>query len=46
MNAGLIATDWANFLAGFGGIQLTFLAGTEIDSLTIKNYWKDALSIE
>ena len=28
---GLQITDWVNFLAGFGAILLTFLAGTEID---------------
>jgi Kef-type K+ transport system membrane component KefB len=29
---GLDITPWVNFLAGFGAIMLTFLAGTEIDS--------------
>ncbi len=29
---GLEITQWVNFLAGFGAIMLTFLAGTEIDS--------------
>ncbi|ACA18367.1 Na+/H+ antiporter [Methylobacterium sp. 4-46] len=29
---GLHLTDWVNFLAGFGAILLTFLAGTEIDA--------------
>ena len=28
---GLPLTEWVNFLAGFGAIMLTFLAGTEID---------------
>jgi hypothetical protein len=28
---GLQITEWVNFLAGFGAILLTFLAGTEID---------------
>ena len=28
---GLELTPWVNFLAGFGAIMLTFLAGTEID---------------
>jgi Kef-type K+ transport system membrane component KefB len=28
---GLQITDWVNFLAGFGAILLTFLAGAEID---------------
>ncbi|HET6161472.1 MAG TPA: cation:proton antiporter [Dongiaceae bacterium] len=37
---GLTLTDWVNFLAGFGAILLTFLAGTEIDSRVIrKNFW-------
>src|SRR6202140_3355160 len=29
-------TQWVNFLAGFGAIMLTFLAGTEIDSNVIR----------
>jgi len=33
-------TDWANFLAGFGAILLTFLAGTEIDPRIVrKHFW-------
>jgi Kef-type K+ transport system membrane component KefB len=37
---GLTLTQWVNFLAGFGAILLTFLAGTEIDSRVIrKNFW-------
>ena len=28
---GLQLNEWVNFLAGFGAILLTFLAGTEID---------------
>jgi len=34
---GLDITPWVNFLAGFGAIMLTFLAGTEIDSDIIQN---------
>ena len=34
---GLDITPWVNFLAGFGAIMLTFLAGTEIDSDIIRN---------
>lgn len=31
---------WVNYLAGFGAILLTFLAGTEIDAQIIrKNFW-------
>src|SRR5262245_5683059 len=33
---GLEITPWVNFLAGFGAIVLTFLAGTEIDSGVIR----------
>lgn len=33
---GLEITPWVNFLAGFGAIMLTFLAGTEIDSDIIR----------
>jgi Kef-type K+ transport system membrane component KefB len=37
---GLHLTEWVNFLAGFGAILLTFLAGTEIDSSVIRrNFW-------
>jgi Kef-type K+ transport system membrane component KefB len=33
-------TDWVNWLAGFGAILLTFLAGVEIDAAVIKrNFW-------
>lgn len=33
---GLEITQWVNFLAGFGAIMLTFLAGTEIDGDIIR----------
>ena len=33
---GLDLTPWVNFLAGFGAIMLTFLAGTEIDAGVIR----------
>jgi Kef-type K+ transport system membrane component KefB len=37
---GLHITDWVNFLAGFGAIMLTFLAGTEIDPRIVrKHFW-------
>ena len=32
-------TEWVNFLAGFGSILLTFLAGAEVE--TIINYARD-----
>ena len=35
---GLTITPWVNFLAGFGAILLTFLAGTEIDRSVVRNH--------
>jgi Kef-type K+ transport system membrane component KefB len=33
-------TDWVNWLAGFGAILLTFLAGVEIDAAVVRrNFW-------
>ncbi len=34
---GLDLTPWVNYLAGFGAILLTFLAGTEIEMKVIRN---------
>jgi Kef-type K+ transport system membrane component KefB len=31
-NLGLKPEEWMTYMAGFGGIILTFLAGTEIDT--------------
>jgi Kef-type K+ transport system membrane component KefB len=42
---GLDLTDWVNFLAGFGAILLTFLAGTEIDSRVIRKHFRSSMSI-
>lgn len=37
---GLTLAPWVNYLAGFGAILLTFLAGTEIDAQVVrKNLW-------
>ena len=37
---GLPLTPWVNYLAGFGAILLTFLAGTEIDPRVVrKHFW-------
>jgi Kef-type K+ transport system membrane component KefB len=37
---GLDITPWVNFLAGFGAIMLTFLAGAEIDGSVIRRkFW-------
>ncbi|KAB2919054.1 MAG: cation:proton antiporter [Hyphomicrobiaceae bacterium] len=35
---GLELTQWVNFLAGFGAIMLTFLAGTEIDIAVVRKH--------
>lgn len=42
---GLQLTDWVNFLAGFGAILLTFLAGTEIDSRVVRKHFWSSMSI-
>ena len=34
---GLQLTEWVNFLAGFGAILLTFLAGSEIDPQVVRD---------
>ncbi len=42
---GLEITPWVNFLAGFGAIMLTFLAGTEIDAQVVRNNIGPSLGI-
>lgn len=42
---GLTLTEWVNFLAGFGAILLTFLAGTEIDPTVVRKHLWSSLSI-
>jgi Kef-type K+ transport system membrane component KefB len=42
---GLQITEWVNFLAGFGAILLTFLAGTEIDPRIVPKHLWSSLSI-
>ncbi len=37
--------EWINFLAGLGGVLLTFLAGAEIDPDSLRQHWKAALAI-
>ena len=44
-NLGLKAEDWMVFLASFGGIMLTFLAGTEIDIPLMKAKLKESVLI-
>ncbi|HET6875767.1 MAG TPA: cation:proton antiporter, partial [Acidimicrobiales bacterium] len=38
-------TSWVTFLAGVGSIILTFLAGAEIDPVSLRRHWKASLSI-
>jgi len=38
-------TDIVTFLAGAGSILLTFLAGAEIDPVSLKRHWKASVSI-
>jgi len=42
---GLHATEWTNFLAGFGAILLTFLAGAEIEPDALRRHLKSSLAI-
>lgn len=37
--------DWINILAGFGSILLTFLAGAEIDPVSLRKHLKPSLAI-
>jgi Kef-type K+ transport system membrane component KefB len=41
----LALTDWVNYIAGFGAILLTFLAGTEIDPKVVRKHFKSSMSI-
>lgn len=41
----LRSNAWLDFIAGFGSIMLTFLAGAEINPQVIRRQWKPALSI-
>jgi Kef-type K+ transport system membrane component KefB len=42
---GLRSEDWMIYLANFGGILLTFLAGTEIDTHLMKRRFKESFLI-
>lgn len=42
---GLHTTAWVDFLAGFGSILLTFLAGAEVDPTVLRNKFKESFSI-
>ncbi len=45
VTAKLSTTPWIDFLAGFGSILLTFLAGAEIEPEVLQKHWKPALAI-
>ena len=36
-------TDWVSFLATFGAVILTFLAGAELESEVVRRYWKESI---
>jgi Kef-type K+ transport system membrane component KefB len=38
-------TEFTNFLASLGSVMLTFLAGAEIDPVSLRRHWKASLSI-
>jgi Kef-type K+ transport system membrane component KefB len=40
----LEATDWIKFLAGFGSILLTFIAGAEIEPNILRRYFKESMA--
>lgn len=42
---GLHTTPWIDFLAGFGSVLLTFLAGAEIDPVSFRRHLKASLAI-
>jgi Kef-type K+ transport system membrane component KefB len=44
-NAGLKPEEWMIYMASFGGIILTFLAGTEIDTRLMKDKFKESFLI-
>ncbi|MGH7036271.1 MAG: cation:proton antiporter [Stellaceae bacterium] len=41
----LTLTDWVNYIAGFGAILLTFLAGAEIDPKVVRKHFRSSMSI-
>jgi Kef-type K+ transport system membrane component KefB len=41
----LEANEWIRFLAGFGSILLTFLAGAEIEPGVLRRFFKESLAI-
>jgi Kef-type K+ transport system membrane component KefB len=41
----LKANEWIAFLAGFGSILLTFMAGAEIEPAVLRKFFKESMSI-
>jgi Kef-type K+ transport system membrane component KefB len=41
----LSTNTWIDFIAGFGSILLTFLAGAEIDPVVMRTQWRPAVTI-
>ena len=44
-NLGLGAADWMAYIAGFGGILLTFLSGAEVDARLLKENFRQAATL-
>src|SRR5436309_3243325 len=42
---GLRTSEWVNFLASFGSVLLTFLAGAELEPQALRRHLKESLSI-
>jgi len=42
---GLPLTPWINYIAGFGAVVLTFLAGTDIDPHVVKKHFASSVTI-
>jgi Kef-type K+ transport system membrane component KefB len=42
---GMASTPWIDFIAGFAGVVLTFLAGAEVDPHVLRLKWRQALAI-
>ena len=42
---GVVSTPWIDFIAGFGGIVLTFLAGAEVDPTLLRSKFKESVLI-
>jgi Kef-type K+ transport system membrane component KefB len=41
----VVQTPYTTFLASIGSVLLTFLAGAEIDPVSLRRHWKASLSI-